>query len=74
MLKFEEMSGKEHSQLVRDYWTQWLASFNFSVDHEIHLLEMIRRMEQIVGESLINMIQNGEFEGVGNEEDYTEND
>lgn len=73
MLKFEEMSSKDHAQLVRDYWTQWLASFNFSVDHEIHLLEMIRRMEQIVGESLINMIQNGEFEGVGTEEDYTEN-
>ena len=74
MLKFEEMSSKDHAQLVRDYWTQWLASFNFSVDHEIHLLEMIRRMEQIVGENLISMIQNGEFEGVGTEEDYMEND
>jgi hypothetical protein len=73
MLKFTEMNAKEHTQLVRDYWTQWLASFNYCVDHEIHVLEMIRRMEEFVGETLIDMIQNGEFNGVGTEEDMVEN-
>ena len=71
-LFFDELPEAEREEVVRKYWTTWLAAMGWGAKNEAALADFIKECETFVGEWMGE--GGGCHDGIGDEEDLAEED
>ena len=65
-LFFEELPKAEHDELVRKYWTTWLAAMGWGAKNEAAFAAFVSKCERLVGELIVS--DGDTHDGIGDED------